>query len=519
MKKILVDIVVLSLVLTTCLPTFALAGPIEYEGKFGYQIHNDQAYIVSIDHYTSGNVVIPSTLGGKPVSQIREYAFYERDRITSVTIPQGVKEIHHDAFSNCISLKTVKMADSVAVLHDSVFSGCTALEKIELSSGIESLSRGMFSNCVSLKEIDISEGIQGIEERAFENCSSLRTITLPASMQNVSGAAFNGCDMLEKIEVVPKSEYYTAKDGMLLSKNMEELCAILDNKITEEVVIPSYVKKIGSSVFSGKEIIKSVKMHDDITEIGNSAFCCCRGLENVTLPKNLKILGDGSFSGCSNLKSIEFPKKLTTIKISAFAECTGLTSLNITKNLVDVDSQAFYGCINIRKISVEEGNKSFVFTNGGVFNTDGTILYFVDGEDLTSYTIPQGVKTITFKAFNHCTELETLKMPISLKEISTEAFDGCKKLKEVYYEGGEVERDKLCKNLYWYMRKDKVNSPVWEANWHFNDYPKENPVVLENAPATRETTTSSVWIIVVCALLGAAGVTAIVLKFILKKKE
>ena len=58
-----------------------------------------------------GAVVIPATIGGKAVTGIGSYAFYFRDSLTSVTIPDGVTTIGMSAFSGCKRLKPEIRAD------------------------------------------------------------------------------------------------------------------------------------------------------------------------------------------------------------------------------------------------------------------------------------------------------------------------------------------------------------------------------------------------------------------------
>lgn len=41
----------------------------------------------------TGDIVIPSRLGGKPMTRIDDRAFWGRSGVTSVTIPEGVKSI------------------------------------------------------------------------------------------------------------------------------------------------------------------------------------------------------------------------------------------------------------------------------------------------------------------------------------------------------------------------------------------------------------------------------------------
>ena len=49
--------------------------------------------IAAIDAETSGDITIPSVLGGMPVTKVEEYAFYKCEKLRHVTIPSSVTAI------------------------------------------------------------------------------------------------------------------------------------------------------------------------------------------------------------------------------------------------------------------------------------------------------------------------------------------------------------------------------------------------------------------------------------------
>ena len=107
---------------------------------YGYHADNGSGSDSAISRNTTGDIVVPSTLGGKPVVTILNYAFYFCDKITSVVIP-----------------------DSVTTIGQSAFAGCTSLEKIVVGKGVTSVGKWAFdcqvnTEATKLKTIIIKGG-------------------------------------------------------------------------------------------------------------------------------------------------------------------------------------------------------------------------------------------------------------------------------------------------------------------------------------------------------------------------
>ena len=72
-------------------------------------------------------LTIPAKIEGKKVTQIDERAFDGNSKLTSVTIPYGVREIEDFAFRNCTNLRTIIIPSSVKEIDERAFDGCTNL--------------------------------------------------------------------------------------------------------------------------------------------------------------------------------------------------------------------------------------------------------------------------------------------------------------------------------------------------------------------------------------------------------
>lgn len=79
---------------------------------FGYTTNNGS---ITITNYTGsgGDVTIPDTITGLPVTSIGSLAFEYHEDLTSVTIPSSVTSIGYGAFVLCTNLSSVTILNSV----------------------------------------------------------------------------------------------------------------------------------------------------------------------------------------------------------------------------------------------------------------------------------------------------------------------------------------------------------------------------------------------------------------------
>jgi hypothetical protein len=86
--------------------------------------------------------------------------------------------------------------------------------------------------------------------------------------------------------------------------------------------VPEIFTEIPRYAFTGSAI-NNIKLHDNITAIGDEAFYNCESLINIELPKNLLSIGMSAFGGYSAIlpmfyRHFVIPKSVTSIGTFAF---------------------------------------------------------------------------------------------------------------------------------------------------------------------------------------------------------
>lgn len=137
-------------------------------------------------------------------------------------------------------------------------------------------------------------------------------------------------------------------EGLIYMSNGNGTCTVDRGTCTDEnVVIPPYsptgekVIQIKAYAFRACSYLKSVKIPETVTFMGEGVFMDCYNLESVNLPSKLSLINSYMFSGCESLKEVSIPKSVSTIGFEAFAECYSCESIVIPASVSKICKFAF----------------------------------------------------------------------------------------------------------------------------------------------------------------------------------
>ena len=114
-----------------------------------YSIQDDETLMIEKCNRIStrapdGVLTLPATIKNKTVTAIKQNAFENCTEITSVTIPDSIKEIKEYAFFHCTALTNVKLSATLKIIGRHAFSMCTSLESLTIPSGITEIGAFAF---------------------------------------------------------------------------------------------------------------------------------------------------------------------------------------------------------------------------------------------------------------------------------------------------------------------------------------------------------------------------------------
>ena len=251
---------------------------------------------------TNTNVVIPSSVNGKKVTEIGSCAFISNDSIISVTISEGVSKINYRSFYNCDSLASVTIPDGVTYIGEDAFSSCEALSTVTIPDSVKDIEQFAFNYCKKLSSVKLPKGLKVIKPGVFMDCESLKEINIPNSVTKIDGTIFFDED--DFMEDVDEERFYSYEGA-----------------------------------FSGCKSLKSITLPDSVTEIGSAAFAKS-GLTSIAIPSSVKSIKEYAFWNCSNLtisgmsgSYAETYAKNNNIKFKSTSSPLKNTSKVISKNI------------------------------------------------------------------------------------------------------------------------------------------------------------------------------------------
>lgn len=442
------------------------------ENGFYYEVDDKEAVITgALYDWEKGEepeLVVPSSIGGFPVTRIGAYSFSGR-RFEVITIPDTIKEIGSGAFSSNSELKSITLPSGLTSVAASMFSNCTSLTKVKIGGQVTSIQHDAFYNCISLKEIELPDNLRTVYDGAFSRCYKLREVKLgnkltkigrqafhmnydlkkvsfPKSLKKIHDNAFESCTDLTTITFknpetkLGKSVFRGCKSLATATlpskiKNVPEYTFYNCQKLTK-VKLPGSVSIIKKKAFKNCYALKSVTLTKKTYAIGDQVFADS-GLNKITLNDNLQFIGNGAFQN-TNLKKLTLHNKVTYIGNRVFADCRKLKNISVPASVKGINPGAFNNCISLRAINVAAGNKKYSSQAGVLFNKEKTkLIQYPLHKTSESFVTPGTLKNIRANAFAENAYLKSVT--ITARTIGDYAFSSMNKLESVTIQNGAVK--------------------------------------------------------------------------------
>lgn len=404
-------------------------------GGDNYNVVNIGDFSFRATHVTS--VTLPESL-----TSIGIQAFFRCQSLVSVHLPQSLTDIGDAAFNLCENLTAVNLPDSLKIVRG--FGGCKSLTSIKLPDNLEQIWEGAFQECSGLTEITIPDKVYNIRQYAFAECYGLQSISmpesveyigiyafencnlisvsLPSSLENIQYRAFKGCSMLNEVTYLASNPIAGASD-------------IFDDSVYENAILKMPHASLESiqaqtpwNLFKNIEPREGLGAGDDFeyeglwyTVIDPEAKTC------RTKRGDYQAVGDRWIAGNSQSGDLVIPQKAVyggteydVVSIGWYGfYATDLTSVSLPEGLRSIEGSAFKECHNLASVNIPETVEEI------------GIVAFAQCAELKSVKLPDAITTLELGIFADCENLEEVILPKNLETIKGTIFQCCHKLQEI----------------------------------------------------------------------------------------
>lgn len=360
-------------------------------------------------------MVIPETIGDNKgvtftVVEVGSKGGYTSKEVTSVTLPNTIKELGINCFSGATKLESINIPASVEKINPVAFGDLRTVPVFTVdpaNSHFSSDANGvLYSNdktklwnvptAIATKigsdTYNVDQNVTEINRGAFPAHAELKKIVLPAGLQKVDQVypPIATTNTLLEFEIAESNPTFKVDGGVLFDKTKKELVCYPRAKADTNYKVP-----------------------DEFTSIGQYGIMNTDNMTSLDLNKVNKTTSNSVY-GARNLQTITIP--------------TGLTKDGLKEG-------AIVACDKINKYKVADDNPDFIDIDGVVFNRDKNKLFFYPPSKAgATYAIPETVKEIAAQSFQAANNLTSITIPKAVEKVGTAAFRNMPNLETVTFE-------------------------------------------------------------------------------------
>ena len=453
---------------------------IEDDGlKYVYASCGTTATLIKSDPIKN-NLVIRDKIGSNiVVTEIAASALKDK-KIVSLKIPEGVTSIGASAFENCTNLNKIELPKSLVSIGDQAFGNCGNIKMI-----ISKIPAGNLEQlCSSIEKVFISDKAPTVKP-------SPDNIYIPVGINSKSIYTSQWKNIFEKKDnfIVGYPDFDKDEENQRKWR-FNFLTTFDEENVTEEIsastlygtatlikagyrgetdgnlILPDtvtfsgkryQVTVIGDNAFNDypeKSNVVTLKISENVDSIGKYAFNGFSEVKKIWLPSSLKLIKEWAFNGCNKITHVcsqmvnpqpmgdkLFPSIPTNNTATLFIPSEeGYNNDSWTKfsNLVvgtfvndyKEDNGIIYSCYTNAtgdtKAIVTKAETNYI--KEALIKDSVTLGEF---KEETNEKIYYKVTSIGKYAFQLCTQLETLELPLYLEAIGSKAFVNSPSIKTI----------------------------------------------------------------------------------------
>lgn len=140
--------------------------------------------------------------------------------------------------------------------------------------------------------------------------TSINKILIPSKVEKLGKQLFEEIPTLMKVSVMPNNKNFSLLNEQFLVGKSDKCSEIYDTIYyarhdLEEVIIPSFIKKICQGVFSNFKLLTTIEFssQSELNSIDSYLFASSSIVE-ITIPPSVTRIGESAFLNANNLKQL-----------------------------------------------------------------------------------------------------------------------------------------------------------------------------------------------------------------------
>ena len=338
------SVLIAALMILSVLPMTAFA---EEEDLCTYTVTDGKAVITGANEALSGDITIPSTLGGYRVVGIGKDAFNDNKGIKNVVIPDGIEYIGDEAFCD------------------------TTIETLTISATVKEMGK-MLCLESKLREYAVDEDnpyFSSDEYGVLYNKDRTKLLDYPCLSPYTS---YTVPDTVEIIGAHSFSSQFTVK----------------------EIIMPDSVKEIENEVFYGCSALERVRLSENLQTIGDQNFYFCYALRELSIPASVKLVGEESFIDLYGLDSVKIYTKDADFSNSllGFLELGSDDNDRFELSAIYVEFSYLYYCVGDKEKADEIGQQLYNYEFTEENYAHSYPVYCYKGSKAEEYALAHGLE-------------------------------------------------------------------------------------------------------------------------------
>ena len=253
-------------------------------------------------------------------------------------------------------------------------------------------------------------------------------MNIPSGVSAIEDEVFYGCTALQNINVSGDNPSLKSVDGVLFTKNGEELLFYPAGRTQTSYAVPAGVEIIQAYAFAGCESLLQIDLPESLWRISYYAFENT-GLRYVIIPQGVEHINSQAFACCRSLTYAVIPAGLTYLGYDVFLDYP-LQRVDFGGSeeewnaLIDPETGSYN----------EELENAAVSFNSGYIPAENPLIMPADlaviedaafeGGAFTHVYLNAGVVSIGSRAFANCPHLRCVSILNADVSIASDAFDG-----------------------------------------------------------------------------------------------